>query len=288
MSLDRTAFRARHARTIARLYAASEAARWRVAADVFEAALHGSVSHRFPEAASAQDVERYLESLHVGELALACACRAGDDPAWEHFIREYRPGLYAAARAVAGDDGRDLADGLYAELFGLSERDGERRSLLTYYHGRSRLTTWLRSVMVQRHIDRRRAAARLEPLDEAGIDGLPASSVSAALDPARVAYVSMAQGVLDDAIGGLEPKDKLRLRLYYGQQLTLSQIGRVTGEHEATVSRKLDRVRRDLRAAVETLLRREHGLSEAAVRECLEAAADAPELHLTRLLARNE
>ena len=98
----------------------------------------------------------------------------------------------------------------------------------------------------------------------------------------------MAQAVLDEAIAGLEPKDRLRLRLYYGQQLTLAQIGRLTGEHEATVSRKLDRVRRDLQDSVETLLRREHGLSEAAVRECLETAAEAPELHLTRLLARNE
>src|SRR5262249_48250624 len=126
MSLDRTAFRARHARTISRLYAASEAARWRVAADAFATPLHRSVSTRFGEAPSAHDVERYLESLQVSELALACACRAGDDSAWEHFIREYRPGLYAAARVGAGDDGRDLADGLYAELFGLTERNGER------------------------------------------------------------------------------------------------------------------------------------------------------------------
>ena len=45
----------------------------------------------------------------------------------------------------------------------------------------------------------------------------------------------MAQGALDEAIAALESKDKLRLRLYYGQQLTLAQIGRLTGEHEATV-----------------------------------------------------
>ena len=288
MSLDRPAFHARHRRTIARLYEASEAKRWRVTTDVFEAALHGSVAHRFPDATSAADIDRYLETLHVNELALACACRAGDEPAWEHFIREYRPSLYAAARAVASDEGRDLADGLYAELFGLTERDGERRSLLAYYHGRSRLTTWLRSILVQRHIDRRRSVARLETLDEERIDGLPASGGATGADPARSAYVSMAQGALDEAIAALESREKLRLRLYYGQQLTLAQIGRLTGEHEATVSRKLDRARRDLKNSVETLLRREHGLSEAAVRECLEAAAGAPELHLSRLLAGHE
>src|SRR5690349_7022274 len=78
MSLDRTAFRARHGRTISRLYAASEAGRWRVSVDTFEAALHESVTHRFAEAPSAPDVERYLESLHVTDVGLACACRAGD------------------------------------------------------------------------------------------------------------------------------------------------------------------------------------------------------------------
>ena len=287
MSLDRPAFRVRHGRTIARLYDASEAKRWRVTADAFESTLHGSVTHRFPDGTPAADVERYLDTLHVNELALACACRAGDEPAWEHFIREYRPSLYAAARAIANDEGRDLADGLYAELFGLAERDGERRSLLAYYHGRSRLTTWLRSILVQRHIDRRRSVARLESLDDARIEGLPAG-LTTGPDPARIAYVSMAQGALDEAIAALEPKEKLRLRLDYGQQLTLAQIGRLTGEHEATVSRKLDRARRDLKNSVETSLRREHGLSEAAVRECLEAAADAPELHLSRLLAGHE
>ena len=43
--------------------------------------------------------------------------------------------------------GRELADSLYADLFGLDTRDGERRSLFRYYHGRAKLTTWLRSVL---------------------------------------------------------------------------------------------------------------------------------------------
>ena len=103
---DRTPLRRQRCRALAREHRC------------LETSLHTSVTHRFADAPTASDVERYLDALHVTELALACACRAGDEPAWEHFIRGYRPGLYAAARAVAGDEGRDLADGLYASSSG--------------------------------------------------------------------------------------------------------------------------------------------------------------------------
>ena len=80
MSLDRQAFRARHARTIARLYDASDAGRWRVSADTLETSLHASVTHRFSDAPAAPDVERYLESLHVKELALGVCMPRGRRP----------------------------------------------------------------------------------------------------------------------------------------------------------------------------------------------------------------
>jgi DNA-binding transcriptional regulator LsrR (DeoR family) len=98
----------------------------------------------------------------------------------------------------------------------------------------------------------------------------------------------LAQQALDAAIDGLEAKDRLRLRLYYGQDLTLARIGRLLGESEATVSRKLERARRALRAEVSSILSRRHGLSDAAVQQCFAYAADAPEMQLDRLLAGAE
>jgi RNA polymerase sigma-70 factor len=271
-------------RTVARLHGTSGAIGWGVSVEAFGEVLRASVAHRFPTSPSPDDLDVYLASLHASDLALACACRAGHDGAWEHFIRELRPALYASARTIAGDDGRELADSLYAELFGLPGADGERRSLLAYYHGRSRLITWLRSVMVQRLIDRRRANARFEPLDDD--EPLDAPSTSAAPDPERQRLSGLAQQALDAAIDGLEPKDRLRLRLYYGQDLTLARIGRLLGESEATISRKLERARRTLRGEVSSILRSQHGLSAAAVRLCFEYAAEAPEMQLDRLLGR--
>ncbi len=63
---------------------------------------------------------------------------------------------------------------LYADLFGLRDRDRERQSLFRYYHGRSSLTTWLRAVLAQRHVDRLRASRRTEPLPDEDSSGRPA------------------------------------------------------------------------------------------------------------------
>ena len=113
------------AKLLSRLHDRALCARWGVSRERFAAALEASAAR-----ASAPDLTRYLEGLHVQDLALACACADGSDAAWEHFILTYRPGLYRAAEAIApGGGARDLADALYGDLFGTRERDGERQSL---------------------------------------------------------------------------------------------------------------------------------------------------------------
>ena len=106
-------------------------------------------------------------------------------------------------------------------------------------------------------------------------------------DPGRSEALVAIQVALDAAIRGLDARDRLRLRLCYGEDLTLAQIGRVTGEHEATVSRKLERARRlsHPRGGAPAAGAR---VGDQAIAECFAQAADAPELHLTRLLSRAE
>jgi RNA polymerase sigma factor (sigma-70 family) len=270
---------------VQRLYAASGAERWGVSLARFVEALAASLAHRYPGGAAPDGGRAYLDGLEVGDLGLACACIDGHDGAWEHVVLELRPHLYRAARAIAGDEGRDLADALYAELFGLPGADGARRSLLRHFHGRCRLAAWLRSVLVQRHVDRLRATRRLDPLGDDDGPGAQRAAAAEPPDPDSDALVSHAQAALDAAIDALAPKDRLRLRLYYGQELTLAAIGRLLGEHEATVSRKLDKARTALRRGVEQALA-SRGLPPAAVARAFELAADAPDLQLDRLLAR--
>jgi len=226
----------------------------------------------------------HVSALRVSDLELARQCAAGDESAWERFVLEYRPLLYRAADVLDPSGGaRDLADSLYADLYGMQEKDGERRSLFRYFHGRSSLATWLRAVLVQRYVDRVRAQRRLQPLpDDDGPRTGPAnarrfeSGPGGPPDPDRRRYLALMQKALGRAIARLSSRDRLRLGCYFAQQLTLAETGRVLKEHEATASRQLARTKRAIRADVERQLRDDAGLSDAEMAQCFASAADDP------------
>jgi RNA polymerase sigma factor (sigma-70 family) len=264
---------------------------WNLTREEFQAALQRSVAKRFPGTApntekDAKKTEAYLDALHGRDLALALACAAGSNAAWGVFMEEFRPQLYRAARAIvghaAGGDAaaRELADSLYGDLYGLRESAGRRKSLFEYFHGRSKLSTWLHAVLAQRHVDEIRRTRATEPLeDETGEVMAEAESAtpgtrenSPDTDPERANYLAVLQAALSAALGALDARDRLRLAYYYADDRTLAEIGRLLGEHEATVSRKLDRTRRDVRSRVEAWLRDGKQWSEAQVRMCVDCA----------------
>ena len=267
-----------------RLYHDSQAERWGLPVERFAAALQASTDR-----ASPQNIDAYLRSLHLEDLAIACACIAGDERAWDHFVREYRPVLYRAADALRpGGGARDIADSLYADLFGLQERDGRRRSLLSYFHGRSSLATWLRAVLAQRLVDAARADRRIDQLpdDEAHLTSVtPAAPFP---DPDRARYGMLIGRVLQAALSVLGSRDRLRLALYYTQELTLAETGRILEEHEATVSRHLAKTRRTIRTEVERLLREREGLDRDQIARCFECVVeDAGPIDLGGMLRKN-
>jgi RNA polymerase sigma-70 factor, ECF subfamily len=273
------------AETAERLHRVARAEQWAVSREALARAVERGVRHTFGDhPPDPSQLERHLASLRLEDLALACGCAEGHEGAWEHFIREFRPVLYRAASAIDPTGGaRDLADALYAELFGLTERDGARRSHFEYFHGRSSLATWLRAVLAQRSVDRARAARRLEPLPD-DESAAPAHAPPAPRSADHRRFVALMRAALAAAIGRLAPRDRLRLACYYAQDLTLAQIGRTLGEHEATVSRQLGKARKTVRADVEQQLR-EAGLNDAAIEECFAAvAADPGPLDVTDLL----
>jgi RNA polymerase sigma factor (sigma-70 family) len=250
---------------VARLHREADARAWAVTEEEFARALQASVGHAFRDGEpSGAQVEKYLRSLHLKDLALACGCAAGNEAAWEHFIREQRPRLYRAADALDPTGGaRELADALYADLYG---------TLFRYFHGRSSLSTWLRAVLAQRHVDRVRASRREAPLD----DELPAPAAPLQPDPERSRYLVLIQRALTIVIAALDPRDRLRLASYYTQGLTLAQTGRLLGEHEATVSRQLARTRNVIRERVEQHLHDSEHLHPDEIEQCFASVLDDP------------
>lgn len=309
-------FLAEHSALLKLLHVRAGAARWNVSCEEFAAALYRSAAHHLA-AAPGETAEKYFGAFHLEDLALACALRKGSEPAWEQFVSGYRPILRAAARAIVGQGGqgghggedraRDLADSLYAELYGLDRKGGKRKSsLLDYFHGRSRLSTWLRAVLAQRHVDGLRDSRRTQPIDD-GPGGRPSDGpqdrwgdraagrspgngqANAAMEetgPDRARLLPLLAGAVAQALAALPAADRLLLLLYYVQGLRLAQIAGMIGAHEATASRRLQKIRADLRQRVEGILAAGNavhdaprngspaarGLSPAEIRACMDYA----------------
>ena len=209
---------------------------------------------------------------YSADLELARLCAEGNEPAWERFVREYRPLLYRAADALDRTQGaRDIADSLYADLYGINGGTGERQSLFRYYQGRSSLATWLRAVLAQRYVDRVRVQRKTEPLPD---EELPARSQEP--DPDRARYAELLRQALERAVAALTVRDRLRFGCYYVQELTLAETGRVLKESEATSSRQLARARLTIRRDVERQLRDDARLSDDQIAACFASVADDP------------
>lgn len=291
------------------LYAQSQAARWGLTLERFVLSLERSATKRFAgESAAPKKVEDYLCALHLEDLALACACAAGCESAWEHFFATYRQYLYSAAavitrRSASDPYAREFADSLYATLYGRETAIG-RVSLFNHFHGRSKLSTWLRAVLAQRYIDVLRQEKRLESLedDEGSEKVLPPRLHSnwQPSDPSRSRYLHLLADALKQAISSLNQLDRTRLISYYLKDLTLAEIGKTMNEHEATVSRKLERVRQELKEKVVAILKSgcpakngphaqpahdgQPGLDDAQIQLCFEYAAEAWPFDFSQLL----
>ena len=290
------------------LHLCSKAAQWNVSYEEFAAALYRSAARRFgSERPTVEAAESYFRTLHLEDLGLACALGDGSERAWEQFVCDYRPVLQAAARSIVGAGGearaRELADSLYAELYGVNRSGGDgRNSLFDYFHGRSRLATWLRSILAQRHVDALRASQRMESLDDEngarrGIGLERAKSALETVDPDRARLIPRLSEAISEALAALPAPDRLLLSLYYVQGLTLAQIARMRDVHEASVSRRLHNIRVELRQGVESALARGRaaqngraaakGLSPSEIRRCLDYALEDWSFDLSSILAEN-
>jgi len=159
-------------------------------------------------------------------------------------------------------------------------------------------------VLSQRHIDAIRAGRKFDSLDDGGDDGemrrVPErSAVEITVNPHRAMYLQKFRETLSAALASLDARDGERLRLYYAEDRTLAEIGRELGEHESSVSRNLERVRAELRATVEGLLRAGKaavnggvampgaagmsGMSDAQIALCVQYAAEDAAIDLDKL-----
>jgi len=234
--------------------------------------------------ASEKEIRTFLLTLRVDELALARACAAGNNSAWEIFLTRYRAKLYQAALRIAREDSaaKELADTLYADLYGMNTREGQRVSKLASYTGRGSLEGWLRTVLAQEYVNRYRRTKRLVSLDEEWEDGVQFRAPDP--EPVPTSDLRLAQAT-DEALALLSSEDRAVLSAYYLDGRTLAEIARMLGVHESTISRKLDKLAKTLRKQILAGLGR-RGLSRRQAEEALEVDVRDVQMDIRRSLAQ--
>jgi RNA polymerase sigma-70 factor, ECF subfamily len=234
----------------------------------FEAILTEVRARYLPADARTAAVHELYVSLRVEDLVLARACAAGNEKAWERFLLRYREKLYDVAGYITKESSsaRELADSLYADLYGMSAREGKRVSKLASYTGRGSLEGWLRTVMAQEHVNRYRKQRRLVSLDEESEEGVQYAAVEP--DPA-INVEPRLESAIDEVLVALSPEDRFVLASYYLDDRTLADIARTLSVHESTISRKVDKLAKSLRKHILASLGRS-GMSRRRAQEALE------------------
>ncbi len=203
--------------------------------------------------------------LHHQDLFLALACSRDDRIAWEYFAEEYVPVLrrFASKACRIRGDSEDLAQEITTKM--LAEK-----SRLAGYNGRCSLAGWLRVAVSHAAIDRvrrRRSETSLENVDECQASlahvnhnrRKEGEDIDSRWGPAL-------SHIMNDTMLRLSARDRLVLNLYYLRGVPLRIIGRQFGIHEATASRWLEGLRKEIRKQVERELKKKHGMRAGEMR----------------------
>jgi len=255
---------------------------------------------RDDENAGHAEMSKFIDSLRADDLCLIIACEKADETAWGDIVLNFDSTVKSAAYKFAKnkEDAEDLASSIWAELHGLKlDTEGKTKGKLSYYSGKGSLAGWLRAVTNQLAIDQFRKLKRFVQVEEdREFENLAQDSaersdnklvVSATENPEEIfseteAEEDILEG-LQNAIGGLKEEDRLIVKLYYFDDLKLKDIAKTFGFHEATASRKLVRVQKEIRKKVEKNLREKHGWNETEVKKYLTEAAENLGMNLEKM-----
>ena len=249
----------------------------------------------------AADINKFMDEMQADDLCLIVACEQGDENAWTDLVERFTTTVRSAARSVSSneDAAEDLAQSIWAELYGLRVRDdGRRATKLAYYSGRGSLAGWLRAVVAQLSVDAFRKQSKLvqteedSDLDRLARDASISETSSFAAAGGQNPEQSLTnrftrenlQQALTQAVGELAAEDRLLVKLYYFDNLRLREAGVVLGVHEATASRRLTRIQTDLRKRVSQILVDERGWTKAEAERSFAEVAQHLETDLEALI----
>ncbi len=251
---------------------------------------------RFPRQSGRQEFDaattQFLDSLKWEELFLTTACASGDGAAWQAFHLRYHGVIQKAARHCTenASEAQELSESMMSDLFlPVSTASGTKTNKIGQYDGTGSLEGWIKVVVTRMAIDQIRRSQKQVSLEE--LDGEPESRAGIPRDIVSTVGVDipaaskMFAASLNHAMNQLGGQEKLILSLYYMEDLSLKEIGRLIKVHESTVSRTLDRLKKQLRKSVERHLRDRFRVQAADVAQLIEVAHLEVDVDLKKVLA---
>lgn len=247
-----------------------------------------SICAKYADGAGQTRIGELMASLHPSDLYLCFGCAKQNARAWQCFATQFHAyiGRLAAASTESEEEATELTDSVIVDLY-LPDRSG--RSRIGSFDGRSSLATWLRVLISHRAVNQRKRVRH----QSHGIEGLPETADESALPRLDAAlrehrYGEALHEALRRACASLTERERLVLRLRFGEVRKVHEIAARLNVHPSNVTRQIDRVCERLRAAVIRTLDERYHLSSSQIDECLPDIVDNPRYSILALLEQNE
>jgi len=177
---------------------------------------------------------------HAADLYLACAVGRDDAGAIADFESTFlsRVGQFIGHLGRSPEFEREVTQILRVKL--LVGLDGAAK--LAQYAGRGTLESWVCAAALRTAYDLLRERAPDAAGDDRSFDVLAASD-DVELQVLRARHHDEFRQAFRDAMGGVAPRERTLLRLYFFDQVTAARIGQMYGVHETTALRWIARAR---------------------------------------------
>lgn len=216
------------------------------------------------------------------DLYIACACIDGDKRAHSAFDREYLTRLDATIARTVGDSRvSDVKQSLREKLF-LSTP--ERPAKLGDWSGRGDLLKWLRAVAVRLSIDLVRSDKGDVELDDELERRLVEPGGDPELERLKSAYRDEFRAAFRSALESLDARSRALLRHYYVDGLNLEALASRFRVHASTISRSLEKTRRDLMNATRAAFAEKLSMTQIELESVIRMIDSRLEISLAPLL----
>jgi RNA polymerase sigma-70 factor (ECF subfamily) len=209
------------------------------------------------------DALHVLARIRAGELALACACEAGQKDALSIFERDY---VSSALRSLVA---RGLVHGIASDAVQelrvrLLASDGSSPPRIAGYDGLGSLEGWLRVAALRTALNLRRSERPASRAAASVIDRIADLAVSPELQVMRQRHEATLRAAVEGAFEALDDEDRTLLRMHIVDGMSLTQLAKMMGLHKSSLSRRVADVRERMNENVrDTLFAQGIGRSEA-------------------------